>query len=371
MKKYYIHNFKNHADTTLQMGNLTLLTGINGAGKSSVIQSMLALRESFLRNASMESLVLKGDSFNLGMSSEIVNQNGVENPDCLHLAIIQDDGKTYDFNYVYPLQEVSSLKAKEKILLDDEEAKNIALFSDDFQYLSAFRDGPQVSYGANTDIVDEHRQLSHKNGLGEYTVYFLSRFGDQPLNIEALARDDSRAKTLREQTECWLDVISRGLAMTIDQDGTTYKLKFGYQQKGKTNRFFTALNNGFGITYTLSVIVAILSAKPGTLLLIENPEAHVHPSGQSALMELATKAAANGVQIVMETHSDHIVNGALVACKRGYMNKDGLSVYYFDKDDDFNAKAQKLEVGDNGRLQHTPVGFFDQMDADLEVLFDI
>ena len=371
MKKYYIHNFKNHADTTLQMGNLTLLTGINGAGKSSVIQSMLALRESYLRNPNMESYVLKGDSINLGMSSEIVNQNGVNNQDCLHLAITQDDGKSFDFSYTYPLQEVSSLKAKEKTLLNGEEAKNIALFSDDFQYLSAFRDGPQVSYGANTDIVDEHRQLSYKNGLGEFTVYFLSRFGDLPVNIEALAHDDSSPRTLREQTECWLDVISRGLAMRIDQEGATYKLKFGYQQKGKTNRFFTALNNGFGITYTLSVIVAILSAKPGTLLLIENPEAHVHPSGQSALMELAAKAAANGVQIVMETHSDHIVNGALVACKKGYMKKDDLSVYYFDKDDDFNAKAQKLEIGDNGRLQHTPVGFFDQMDADLEVLFDI
>lgn len=371
MKKYNIHNFKNHADTTLQMGNLTLLTGINGAGKSSVIQSMLALRETFLRNSNMESFVLQGDSINLGMSSEIVNQNEVKNPDCLQLSITQEDGKTYDFSYSYPLQDMSSLKAKEKILLNDKDAKNIALFTDEFQYLSAFRDGPQVSYAANTDIVDAHHQLSYKNGLGEFTVYFLSQFGDQPLNIEALARDDSRAKTLREQTECWLDVISHGLAMRIDQEGNTYKLKFGYQQKGKVNRFFSALNNGFGITYTLSVIVAILSAKPGTLLLIENPEAHVHPSGQSALMELAAKAAANGVQIVMETHSDHIVNGALVACKMGYLNKEGLSVYYFDKDADFNSKAQKLEIGDNGRLQHTPVGFFDQMDADLEILFDI
>lgn len=371
IKEYYIHNFKNHADTTLKMGHLTLLTGMNGAGKSSVIQSMLALRESFLRSEKMESMVLRADSINLGSSSDVFNQNGIDHQDYLHLSIRQDDDNVFDFRYTYPITESTSLKALERIPYSLSQLQEIALMSDDFQYLSAFRDGPLASYPSDTDVVDEHRQLSQKNGLGEYVVYYLSRFGAEELAIKDLAYNKGLALTLREQTESWMDVISKGLVMKIDQEGMTYKLKFGYKVKGKTNRFFTAINNGFGIAYILSVIVAILSAKPGALLLIENPEAHIHPSGQSALMDLACRAASKGLQIVMETHSDHIVNGALVACKRGVMDSSDLSVYYFDKDENFNARAQKLEVGENGRLQRTPQGFFDQMDADLDVLFDI
>lgn len=371
MKEYYIHNFKNHSDTTLQLGNLTLLTGMNGAGKSSVIQSMLLLRESYLAHVLKDSLLLKGDFVNLGMSVDVVNQNGIDNQEYLCLGITQEDGVTFRFRYTYPLKEVSSLKAMEKIDYSDEDLAEIALLTNDFQYLSAFRNGPMMSYPSDTDVVDEHRQLSKKNGQGEYAVYFLNHFGGEELAIKELAYDKSKSLTLREQAECWLDVISKGLVMTIDQEGSNYKLRFGYQIKGKTTRFYSAGNNGFGISYVLSVIVAILSAKPGSLLLIENPEAHIHPSGQSALMNLAARAAAKGVQIVMETHSDHIVNGALVACKQGVMNSSDLSVYYFDKDDQFNAQARKLEIGENGRLQHTPRGFFDQMDADLEVLFDI
>lgn len=371
MKEYFIHNFKNHADTTLQMGSLTLLTGMNGAGKSSVIQSMLLLRESYLAHVLRDSLLLKGDAVNLGMSGDVVNQNEINNQEYLCLAITQDDGERYSFRYTFPLKEVSSLKAMEKIGYLDDDLLKMALFTNDFQYLSAFRNGPMSSYPSDTDVVDEHRQLSKKDGQGEYAVYFLSHFGEEELAIKELAFDDSKPLTLREQAECWLDVISKGLMMTIDQDGSNYKLKFGYQIKGKPTRFYSAGNNGYGISYILSVIVSILSAKSGSLLLIENPEAHIHPSGQSALMNLAARAAAKGVQIVMETHSDHIVNGALVACKQGVMERGDLSVYYFDKDESFNARARKLEIGENGRLQHTPRGFFDQMDADLEVLFDI
>lgn len=81
-------------------------------------------------------------------------------------------------------------------------------------------------------------------------------------------------------------------------------------------KWIDALNTGFGITYVLSVLVAVLFAPKGSLVLIENPEAHIHPAAQAALMKLISRAAEHGVQIILETHSDHVINGALVALKK-------------------------------------------------------
>jgi hypothetical protein len=74
--------------------------------------------------------------------------------------------------------------------------------------------------------------------------------------------------------------ISEGIKMQIHQHGGQYDLNYGYEVPGKTTIYHSALNTGFGISYVLSVVVAILSARPGALLLIENPEAHIHlPTG--------------------------------------------------------------------------------------------
>ena len=148
-------------------------------------------------------------------------------------------------------------------------------------------------------------------------------------------------------------------------------MKYGYEQSGRPTAFHSALNTGFGISYVLGLVVTILSAKPGSLILIENPEAHIHPSGQAALMRLISLAAANGVQIILETHSDHIINGALVNWKLNELDRGLLSVYYFDRDVNLNACPVRLGVGENGRIQKAPEGFFDQMKTDLEVLFDL
>lgn len=73
-------------------------------------------------------------------------------------------------------------------------------------------------------------------------------------------------------------------------------------------------------------------ARPGDMVLIENPESHLHPKGQSAIGRLLAATAANGVQIFCESHSDHIINGVRVAVKEGIIQQNQLAVYYFSRD---------------------------------------
>jgi len=119
----------------------------------------------------------------------------------------------------------------------------------------------------------------------------------------------------------------------------------------------------------LPIIVAILKAKEGDLLIIENPESHLHPAGQSKIAELCAIASANGVQIIVETHSDHFLNGIRVATKRGLMTPKQSKVYYFRKDkDELETKIDEINIDKNGGIDRYPKGFFDQFDEDLDKL---
>ena len=373
IERYKIHNFKIHGDTDLSLSNLSILTGMNGMGKSSVIQSMLMLRESFLKGEFPQTVNLRGESFQIGQSSQLVNWNTAVEPHLLRISIMQDCGCNFDFAYQYPLGDVTRLnQLPSAVFYSREELEKCSLFSGYFQYLSAFRDGPQSVYQTDTAVVDDHKQLSFKMGRGEFAVYFLSRFGDENIPIQELNFncDEIEDLSLRTQTEAWLTAISPDIRINIEQRSTEYFLKFGYRKEGTPMKWIDALNTGFGITYVLSVLVAVLFAPKGSLVLIENPEAHIHQAAQAALMKLISRAAEHGVQIILETHSDHVINGALVALRKGELKETHLAVYYFDRNrDTMNAEAIPLAIGKNCRIKDAPQGFFDQMKMDLETLF--
>ena len=123
-----------------------------------------------------------------------------------------------------------------------------------------------------------------------------------------------------QQTIYWEQKISPDVTINVEQrkDSSTYAISYGFNGEDSQTKpvmDLRAENIGYGISYTLPVIVALLSAQPGALVILENPEAHLHPGGQAALAKLIAKVASEGIQVIVETHSDHIINGILLACK--------------------------------------------------------
>jgi len=113
----------------------------------------------------------------------------------------------------------------------------------------------------------------------------------------------------------------------------------------------------------------LLKAKPNDLVIIENPESHLHPAGQSKVAELCAIASANGVQIIVETHSDHFLNGIRVATKKGLLTPKQSKVYYFRKEkDELETKIDEINIDKKGGIDSYPKGFFDQFDEDLDKL---
>lgn len=261
---------------------------------------------------------------------------------------------------------------------DNETSKAVlskySLFNEKFQYLSAFRFGPQKSYNRDTSLVVTKKQISKSMGQCEYAVHFLEQYKNLNIPIEELAIIDEEDITpdyrLAVQVERWLRLVSPNIKINIEPAGEDFKLKYKFNREGNTiTEDITALNTGFGITYVLPILIAVLSADKDAIILIENPEAHLHPKGQAVLMELISKAVAHGVQIIIESHSDHIINGSLVAVNKKWITPDRLSIYYFEREEHgHTALSHRLQISETGRIIRPPKGFFDQIDIDLQTL---
>jgi predicted ATPase len=138
------------------------------------------------------------------------------------------------------------------------------------------------------------------------------------------------------------------------------------------SRAYRSTNVGFGLTYVLPVITALLSADPGSLVIIENPEAHLHPRGQVRMGELMALASSAGVQVITETHSDHVLNGIRLAVHSGRLAPNRVRLLYFGREVDksgIKARIFQPEIDADGRIDDWPEGFFDEFERSLEQLF--
>ena len=119
----------------------------------------------------------------------------------------------------------------------------------------------------------------------------------------------------------------------------------------------------------LPIVVAALSADRDGLLLIENPEVHLHPAGQAAMGKFLTEVAAAGVQVLLETHSDHVLNGIRRAVRDGTLSAGAAAVHFFrpcrDDGRGGGAQVQSPALDEAGNVDSWPDGFFDQFDKDM------
>lgn len=227
-------------------------------------------------------------------------------------------------------------------------------------YISADRLAPQDFYFKS--ILPKFSNVGAK---GELTANLLYRKKDELVNDRLCLGED--AKTLITQTQEWLNKIFDGAK--IEVLGTeTNVLELMFNTSLSKDRFRPA-NIGFGYHCILPIIVSGLIAKEGEILIVENPEAHLHPKAQSELAKFLAKVSSCGVQVFIESHSDHILNGLRIAVLDNILNNEDLSILYFSQK--IGQSVVQIPVSSDGSIEEWPEGFFDQMDKDFERLFGI
>ncbi len=353
----HIKNFKSLKNINLKPNNLNLCFGMNGMGKSSLLQVFLLLRQSFFKGTLQENgLLLQGNLFTIGRGKDAFCQNAGKD-ELMTIEVKETNGAEFIWHFRY--ESATDILPLES-LTSNAELKQASLFTPQFQYLSAEHLSPQTVYPKSEFEVARNKTLGIK---GEYAVHYLSHFGSSEKISHNLRHPNAHSDILLHQTAAWLGEISPGTKINVEGIKGTDLVRMGIQfetEDGYTNDFLP-INVGFGITYVLPLIVALLKAQPNDLILIENPESHLHPKGQATVGRLMALAAQNGVQIFAESHSDHIINGVRVAVKESLIDKDNVSVYYFDrKRSSHETKITHIKIDQFGELSNYPDGLLDE-----------
>ncbi len=356
-----IEGLKRFRNETIALGPLTVLTGLNGSGKSSLFQAIFLAREASTNRSS--SLQLNGPfGLQLGTAIDVLNWSS-EGP--IKVTLKDSGGGAAGWSFGVP--------DEDSLYLDVLEKPNVLPLpfrskSRIFTYLSAERlgpRGPSKTLAMPNDDLEVGRE-------GEYCAHVLSVLGDQVL--EHLERthplyENPAPRLLKYEVEQWLSEISQPIEVTGERLQASTVAELRYRFPGGT--WVRATNMGFGITYALPIILGGLIAEPGGLVIIENPEAHLHPAGQSRMGVFLAWLAGKGLQVIVETHSDHVLNGMRRAvAEHKYLNAWDAAIHYFgggtgEGDEQI---LVPLSLTDRGSLSSWPTGFFDQYQIDVASL---
>ncbi|NAW64639.1 AAA family ATPase, partial [Photobacterium halotolerans] len=220
----------------------------------------------------------------------------------------------------------------------------------------------------------ERTQGFNLGKYGEYLVSVLSDLEEKKLPNDSMPiHEATTSRDFYAQVNAWMNEISPGSTFDVraikEADSGIYT--FSYRSKLGKTRSFRPTNVGFGLSYTLPILVALLTARKGSLTLIENPEAHLHPKAQLILGKLLGMCANAGAQLIVESHSDHVLNGIRIAVKDNFINRDDVVLHFINRPDELDISSTDIltpEIYENGKLSKWPDGFFDEWDNALDQL---
>ena len=366
-----LEHFKCFSQLKLPLGRLTLLSGSNASGKSSVLQSLVLLHQTIREQEWSTRLLLNGSELNLGNVTDVVDKVtgrkafsiGLTDNDRIFLWTFEGADRRDMSAVVSSVRsggsEHDSPDALRFLLPRDAAADdlNLAKRLKQLCFLTAERVGPREVY----PLADPNStQLVGPRGEAATS---LLHWGRDNAVLDGLVVD-SKAPTLLHQVEARMNEFFPGCSLEVQQVPQSNGVTLGLRTSPATD-FLRPIHVGFGLTQVFPIIVAALSREVGDLLLIENPEVHLHPAGQAKMGAFLSKVASAGVQVLIETHSDHVLNGIRRAVKAGTLANQDTYIHFFRDRDTEGDQVVSPIIDPTGNIDTWPLGFFDQFDKDM------
>ncbi|MBF0173624.1 MAG: DUF3696 domain-containing protein [Magnetococcales bacterium] len=366
-----LSSFKCFDSLRLPLTNLTLLSGANASGKSSILQSLVLLHQTMVEHEWSTRLMLNGETLRLGTVFDVVDQ--AHGRKTFEVGLVSEDRSCRWFFSALDRSDMSLVVDRIKIgendyaapaklhyLLPDKEDLRVSTLAQRLRnlvYLSAERIGPRDVYPL------EDRQTATVVGpKGEHVASLMYWGLDERVLDELVIADHLTFRF--HQIAARMKTFFPGCVLAVERVPNTNALTLGFKTSEDTN-FHRPIHEGFGLTQVLPIVVAALSVGKGDLLLIENPEVHLHPSGQGRMGQFLAEVASAGVQVVVETHSDHVLNGIRRAVKGNRLVPEQVSLYFFNPRSDQKNQVSNPQLDKYGNIDSWPEGFFDQFDKDM------
>lgn len=340
-----IHLLKSISNISINCTKMNVFVGTNSSGKSTILQSILLIAQNVEQNYG-----LNGPLISLGEFREIKNfnesGNNIEitlksNESEITLTIVDNDSKNLICN-------------------DDEFLHSMNYYKQNIHYLSCNRIGSQDTYQKNLYNID-------KFGInGEYAINYLMKHGIDVLDKTLIINEDSY--TLLHQVNYWLKyIINANIKIEDITETDVVKARFSLID-GMNLR---PRNVGSGISFLISIIIMCLGSNKNDLIIIENPEIHLHPLSQSRLCEFLYFIAESGRQLFIETHSDHFFNGIRAGIATNQMKDNDVFVNFLNLNENNCTLNTKIQFGKRGKILNQTDNLFDQFDADLNKMLGL
>lgn len=382
-----LFDFKCFELLKLPLSSLTLLSGTNASGKSSVLQALVLLHQTMRDHEWASRILLNGAAIKLGTVGDVVDK--VNGRKTVGLGLLDGDLE-YRWSFSGERAEMSmgidSVSVDEVVhdrpialqyllppLIDSQTAVVIESAPDHgvsvlqlnidslayrlrgLTYITAERIGPREFYA-----IEE--TASVVGPAGEHAVSVLHLGRDEHV-IDGLILEGVPPTRLR-QVEARMRQFFPGCGLVVLQVPQANAVTLGLRTSEDTD-FHRPIHVGFGLTQILPIIVAALSTKVGGILLIENPEVHLHPAGQALMGRFLAEVAKAGVQVIVETHSDHVLNGIRRAVKDEQLTPEQVAIHFFKPRSNEIAQVTSPQINRMGDIDVWPDGFFDQFDRDM------
>lgn len=331
IQKVFIKNYRNINTEDFEIRPLTIFTGLNSTGKSSCFFAILDL---MYENKDLMSLLLLRD-YNFSFAANRNRNNSAK-------------------EYCVKITDTNDQTLKMRITQDKKNISgNLSLnLEDTLFYLSANR----LGYNYPAELVSDQFRVGFQ---GEYLYGTFEKRKSQKLDDKLIK--DNNSYTLSTQVSYWLSYILKNKFEMHTEKINDNNIKVSYTADGIDN--LSPRQLGVGVSYLVKVIIMCLTSNIGDVLMIENPEIHLHPGAQSRLGEFFAFIARAGIQILLETHSEHMLDSVQYQIFKNNLSSQDAVLYYKSN---IEENFIRLDYQNDGHYnKEFPTGFFDATLSEL------
>ncbi len=385
-------NFKSWQDTDkLQFAPLTGLFGANSSGKTSILQVLLMLKQTVKDNDSnlplnfgksnFDTVIHRHDkNLSLGFSvswklpKQIKIQGDLINSLSFSTVILEKYGSVMVVRFCYSTNhndfEIGWTERGYRYLPNviDEEADTYKCYGVDSPV------GPLEEFKPlSEEFEDLFSRIIHLGPLREYPQHSYTWEGDHPQDIgiygEKMISALLSSRILRHPIEVqilkWLqklDLIYSYDVPPVTEEGKNYECLVKQYKDGPE---VPLTDVGFGVSQVLPVLTLCYYADEGSILILEQPEAHLHPKVQSDLADVLIDVVKNrNVQIILESHSEHLLLRLMRRIAEEDISVDQTALY-FCQINEGTSEIERLKVDEYGNISNWPQNFFGDEMGDL------